>query len=97
MKLDATYQEDERVMAAGAQAELLFIRSICCCRRRVTDGFVPQSALRLLSFGIDVDAETLAFTLVENELWLIPMRLVEIVSTANAARRQFVRINEPLV
>lgn len=70
VKLDATYAEDERIMAAGACAELLFVRSICYCRRRVTDGHIPTSALRLLAFGIDEDAEHLAATLVANELWL---------------------------
>lgn len=70
VKLDATYTEDERVMAAGAMAELLFIRSICYCRRRVTDGHIPASALRMLAVGIDADPAVLAATLVEHELWL---------------------------
>lgn len=70
VKLDATYPEDDRIMASGAMAELLFIRSICYCRRRVTDGHIPTSALRLLAFGIDGDAHELARTLVANELWL---------------------------
>ena len=70
VKLDATYPEDERIMAVGACAELLFIRSICYCRRRVTDGHIPHSALRLLAFGIDEDAQHLAATLVAHELWL---------------------------
>ena len=70
VKLDATYPEDERIMAAGACAELLFIRSICYCRRRVTDGNIPASALRLLAFGIDGEPDALASTLVAHELWL---------------------------
>lgn len=71
VKLDATYPEDERIMASGSRAELLFIRSICYARRRVTDGHIPASALRLLAFGIDADPATLASTLVDNELWLV--------------------------
>lgn len=70
VKLDATYPEDERIMSSGACAELLFIRSICYCRRRVTDGHIPTSALRLLAFGIDGDPHELAATLVAHELWL---------------------------
>lgn len=70
VKLDATYVEDERVMAAGPMAELLFIRSICYARRRVTDGHIPASAIRLLAFGIDADPHELAAALVAHGLWI---------------------------
>lgn len=69
VKLDATYVEDEKIMAAGALAELVFIRSIAYCRRRVTDGFISAAAVRGLVFGVPELQETLVGALVANELW----------------------------
>jgi hypothetical protein len=69
VKLDATYVEDEKVMAAGALAELVFIRSIAYCRRRVTDGFISSSAVRSLTLGVPDAPEALVEALVVNELW----------------------------
>ena len=71
LKLDATYPEDDRILEAGALAELLFVRSIAYCRRRLTDGFVSKSAVKLLALGIPDAAETLVEALVANELWLV--------------------------
>jgi len=69
VKLDATYVEDEKVMAAGALAELVFIRSIAYCRRRVTDGYVSAAAVKSLTLGVPDAPETLVEALVVNELW----------------------------
>lgn len=69
VKLDATYVEDEKVMAAGALAELVFVRSIAYCRRRVTDGYVSAAAVRGLVLGVPEALEVLVAALVDNGLW----------------------------
>lgn len=69
VKLDATYVEDEKVMAAGALAELVFVRSIAYCRRRVTDGFISSAAVRSLTLGVPDEPATLVGALVDNGLW----------------------------
>lgn len=70
LKLDATYVEDDRILEAGALAELLFVRSIAYCRRRLTDGFVSAAAVRTLVVGIPEESAALVGALVGVELWL---------------------------
>ena len=55
VKIDATYVEDEKVMAAGALAELVFIRSIAYCRRRFTDGVIKPPAIATLTLGVPAE------------------------------------------
>ena len=71
VKLDATYTEDERIMEAGALAELVFVRSLAYCRRRVTDGAVTPAAARSLCIGIPETPETLIAALVDSGLWVM--------------------------
>lgn len=71
VKIDATYVEDDKVMAAGALAELVFIRSIAYCRRRFTDGYVAVHALPSLTLGVPETSETLVGALVGNRLWAV--------------------------
>lgn len=71
VKLDATYIEDERIMEAGALAELVFVRSLAYCRRRVTDGAVSNAAARSLCNGVPESPETLIEALVASGLWLV--------------------------
>lgn len=71
VKLDATYVEDERIMEAGALAELVFVRSLAYCRRRVTDGAVSNAAARSLCSGIPESPETLIDALVASGLWVV--------------------------
>ena len=69
VKLDATYVEDEKIMAAGALAELVFIRSIAFCRRRVTDGDLSPGAVRGLMLGVPGDPTEIVAALVTHGLW----------------------------
>lgn len=71
VKLDATYVEDDKVMAAGALAELVFVRSIAYCRRRFTDGVIKPAAIPSLTLGVPEDSATLVEALVTNRLWAV--------------------------
>lgn len=71
VKLDATYVEDDKVMAAGALAELVFVRSIAYCRRRFTDGVIKPAAIPSLTLGVPEDSATLVEALVVNRLWSV--------------------------
>lgn len=71
VKLDATYVEDEKIMAAGALAELVFIRSIAYCRRRFTDGVIKPGAIASLTLGVPETPATLVEALVANGLWVV--------------------------
>jgi hypothetical protein len=47
--LSVDYYEDQRILRAGAPAELLFYRSLQASKRNQTDGFVPTGWLRALA------------------------------------------------
>lgn len=67
VRLDDTFPEHPKVLAAGGDAAWLHICAIAYCNRNLTDGFVPTSALKRLS-----DARTptrLAGALVDVNLW----------------------------
>ena len=71
VKIDATYVEDDKIMAAGALAELVFIRSIAYCRRRFTDGRISPAAVLSLTLGVPESSATLVEALVANRLWVV--------------------------
>ncbi len=70
VKLDATYTEDDSIVAVGPLAELLYIRALTYCRRRVSDGFVPHAVVPVIAAQIPADAYEMADLLVAAELWL---------------------------
>lgn len=70
VKLDATYTEDDAICAVGPLAELLYIRALTYCRRRVSDGFIPTAVVPVIAAQIPADAFELADALVREELWL---------------------------
>jgi len=52
-KLDAGYYDDEKIIAAGPMAELLFVRGIAFCRARMNDGFIRTEQLPRIAVGIE--------------------------------------------
>lgn len=67
-KLATNYQMDEKILAAGPMAELLWVRGLCWSKDHLRDGEVPRSALALVALGL-ADPGALAVRLVEVGLW----------------------------
>lgn len=50
--LDANYNEDPKILRAGALPELVHIRGLALCKRLLTDGVIEQVQLPGLTLGI---------------------------------------------
>lgn len=60
VQLDVNYADDDKIVAAGEKAELLYVRSLCYAKRLMTDGFVSDSQLpRFLLPGVQQRAKKL--------------------------------------
>lgn len=72
VKLDANYTDDERFLAVGPFAELIYIRSLCLCKRLMNDGKVyEKQAWKLLGDLVQyVDGCAVIRELVAAGLWL---------------------------
>ena len=68
-RLQADYFIDDKVLAAGPLAELVYVRAISYCVGRLNDGKIAHSALELIGRGID-DPSRQADALVAAGLWL---------------------------
>lgn len=66
-KIAVDYADDPKIVRVGAEAELLFVRSICWCKKQNT-GFIPDVLLPRIGMGLD-NLSVLADRLVEQELW----------------------------
>lgn len=65
-KVDDHLPENPKIVAAGENAELLYLHGLAYCSRQMTDGLIPKAVVsRLVSRG----AEKRAKSLVENGLW----------------------------
>jgi hypothetical protein len=76
--LDVEYDSDDKIILAGAMAELLYIRSLAFCKRTMKNGIVMKSQLIVIARGIK-GAESVAAKLVlvglwrdEGDKWTIP-------------------------
>lgn len=67
VRIDESFTEHPKVLAAGADAAWLFVAGLCYCNRNRTNGFIPAAALSLLS--VSRKARALAATLVDVNLW----------------------------
>jgi len=65
VRLDDNFAEHPKLVKAGPRAGWLHVAALCYCSRQLTDGHVPETALRLLMAG----ARPLADRLVEAGLW----------------------------
>lgn len=71
VKIDDDFFGNPKVIRAGRDARDLYLAALCFCNRGLTDGFVPEEALRRLAADAEVDnAEALAARLVAVGLWL---------------------------
>lgn len=66
VKLDASYDDDDKIIRAGEKAELLYIRGLCLAKRILSDGFVSDA--HLPRFGLS-GVQARAGKLVEVGLW----------------------------
>lgn len=67
--LDVDYLDDEKFDDVSAEAELLYLRSLCLCKRRVSDGHIATKQLRRLSDRMESPPADLADELVAAGLW----------------------------
>lgn len=71
VKLDDDFFSNPKVIKAGRDARDLYLAALCFCNRGLTDGFIPEEALRRLAADADIDdPRTHAERLVEVGLWL---------------------------
>ncbi len=55
VKLDDDFFSNPKVMRAGRDARDLYLAALCFCNRGLTDGHIPQEALRRLAADADID------------------------------------------
>lgn len=67
--LDVNYLDDEKFDGISIEAELLYIRSLCLVKRRMSDGFIDRRQLRRLCDRFDGDPVDAASELVTEGLW----------------------------
>lgn len=68
VKLDAEYASDPKLLEAGPLAELLYVRSLCFCKRTLVDGFIRERQLAVIAVGIPSPSKHAA-ALVEVGAW----------------------------
>lgn len=68
IKLSVDYAEDPKVVAAGVEAELLFIRCLAWCKKHADDGVIPNHMIGRIGVGLSNPGEA-AISLCETRLW----------------------------
>ena len=66
VKLDASYDDDPKILMAGEKAEVLYLRGLCLAKRILSDGFIAD--VHLPRFGLS-SVQARAKKLVEVGLW----------------------------
>lgn len=66
--LDVEYDTDDKIIEAGPLAELLYVRGLAFCKRKLNDGKIKRSQLSVIAARIP-NANKHAATLVEVGLW----------------------------
>ena len=70
VKLDDQFFSNPKVLLAGRDARDLYLAGLTFCAAQLTDGFIPDNALRMLAAQADVDdPASLAGRLVAVDLW----------------------------
>jgi hypothetical protein len=64
------YLDDPKFETLSVEAELLYIRSLCLAKRRMSDGHIDGRQLRRLCDRFDANPSTVAAELVAEELWV---------------------------
>lgn len=68
VRLNAEYPTDDEFIEAGPMPELLYIRALCFCKRKLIDGTISAKQLPAVAMGIPT-AKRHAKTLVDVGLW----------------------------
>lgn len=68
VKLDAEYPTDDEFIEAGPMAELLYVRGLCFCKRKLLNGTISRNQLSTVALGIPSPLKHAA-TLVDVGLW----------------------------
>src|SRR3990167_4950173 len=53
VRIDDGFADHPKIISAGPIAALIQIRSLCYTARHLTDGFIPRSAVPLLTSGLE--------------------------------------------
>lgn len=69
IKLSVDYYEDEKVVQAGVEGEVLFVRSLAWCKKHSPDGQIPNHMISRLGVGLGSPSEA-AISLCEARLWV---------------------------
>jgi hypothetical protein len=67
--LDVDYASDDKILAAGPMAELLYIRSLAFAKRTLSDGRISRAQLPLVALNVKGSATRHAADLVQVGLW----------------------------
>lgn len=67
-KLSADYYEDAKIVAAGIEAELLFVRGLAWCKKHSPTGFIPRHMIPRIGAGLGMPGEA-AISLAAACLW----------------------------
>lgn len=72
VQLDVNYGDDDKILAINAEAEIVYIRSLCLAKRLLSDGFVHQRQVMRLcdGFGTEVNEDWIVGQLVDAGLWV---------------------------
>lgn len=71
VKLDDQFMRNPKVVAAGRDARDLYLAGLCYSAGNLTDGFIPENALRMLAAEADISNAKRAVTaLVREGLWV---------------------------
>ena len=68
VRLNAEYPTDDEFIEAGPLPELLYVRALCFCKRKLIDGVISTKQLPAVALGIP-SAKRHAKTLVDVGLW----------------------------
>lgn len=68
VRLNAEYPTDDEFIEAGPMPELLYVRALCFCKRKLIDGVISTKQLPAIAMGIP-SAKRHAKTLVDVGLW----------------------------
>jgi hypothetical protein len=68
VKLDAEYPTDDEFIEAGAMPELLYVRGLCFCKRKLLNGTISRNQLSTVALGIPTPLKHAA-SLVDVGLW----------------------------
>lgn len=72
VRFDDGFFRHPKVVAAGRDARDVFMASVCYANANLTDGFIPEGALRMIAADAGINSHTKAVkSLLSNRLWFV--------------------------